>query len=495
MAFVYPPTTIEVDKIVPIHVGHGTHYFEFYNNSPYNIMLRPDNGGLQRNFNPYDILVPWSAKILDFPLEDDVFSYYVDPTFPIAANPGNHFEMQFIADTRPRNPSGIAYSALGLTDAPAAQALSDTLQNQENPPFVDVVRIKNNLDPQTRFYMRNDGSIRWGDGSVAPDLMLEVLQRYYLINHATEQFKANISSQLPTPPDDPNNAFFSFNGSTNAWGDLTAESNSAGGTAFTLNLTAGARSVYIGNDNQFDNLFMDLSVNATSVSGNWQYWNGSNWVNLLPTNDQVTNSIDFRGSGSFRWTLPSNWAQRSLTGIGGTPPDTVVRYWIRYDVVNPAGTSPQILQMRPALPVAPPAVQQPLWEGFDGSGNRTSWLMPDGSLSIKGPAWTVIKNSELPAGYNNNNSLVKWRVFGDTVEFVGRIMVGTGVAAHDTMLFRLPTNARPTGDVRYFPVTTDANNVDVLINAGGELRTYLPGVTGPTYTFIALDNVRFPIVG
>lgn len=79
--------------------------------------------------------------------------------------------------------------------------------------------------------------------------------------------------------------------------------------------------MYFGGFNKYNNLklYIGTAFAATSVTFNWEYWNGSAWVAL--TVKDKTNNLTNLGANWIYFQAPSDWATTAVNGK--------TRYWIR----------------------------------------------------------------------------------------------------------------------------------------------------------------------
>ena len=84
---------------------------------------------------------------------------------------------------------------------------------------------------------------------------------------------------------------------------------------------ATSDAVYIGSSSVFLGLDINLSTVGTgSPAIDWEYYNGSAWVDLTET-DVDTGASTFTASGSFTWDYPYGWSKNAVNGE--------TYYWVR----------------------------------------------------------------------------------------------------------------------------------------------------------------------
>ena len=117
--------------------------------------------------------------------------------------------------------------------------------------------------------------------------------------------------------------FFNYDDTGSAYTDYTDNVNSSSEDTFTLfaAVPAASDAVYIGSGN----IFLGLDVNLSTVGTgspviDWEYWNGTAWVDLTET-DTDTGASTFEASGEFTWSYPYGWATTSV--------NSETNYWIR----------------------------------------------------------------------------------------------------------------------------------------------------------------------
>jgi len=144
-------------------------------------------------------------------------------------------------------------------------------------------------------------------------------------------------------------AVYVYNGS--AYSDQTT--NAYGGNSFTI---GGANWItYIGYEEPFKEVNVTLANAASGWSGTWEYWNGSSWVALNPT-DGTANMTQ---NGKVEFIPPlSNWQRNSV--------NNKELWWIRSRTTNAGSTQPVVagggLKGRNFITFASPYYIQPGWD-------------------------------------------------------------------------------------------------------------------------------------
>ena len=123
----------------------------------------------------------------------------------------------------------------------------------------------------------------------------------------------------------------------------TGGANQIGGS-LPRNIAASNTSTYFGIDTsvadsgQFHNIIYRVSrIAVGSVTGSWQYWNGSTWTSIGTLADiDSSNGFTILGTHSLNFSITSNWATSSPGG--GLP----TGYWLRFVATGTYTTTPQI---------------------------------------------------------------------------------------------------------------------------------------------------------
>jgi len=109
-----------------------------------------------------------------------------------------------------------------------------------------------------------------------------------------------------------------------SWTDNTSESQSPGGTPFTL-LGASTDYTYFGHREKFNKLIFDLQTIGNYGARTWQYSDGfGGWKTLTPDSD---NTSGFTQDGIVAFTPPSDWKQDLVNGVSS-------KFWVRVSVAS-----------------------------------------------------------------------------------------------------------------------------------------------------------------
>ncbi len=104
----------------------------------------------------------------------------------------------------------------------------------------------------------------------------------------------------------PFDAALNYDGSS--YTDNTSEAKTSNGTSFDIVLNTNHVS-YFGKYTEFSDMYISLSGVASSSNPTWEYWNGSAWTSLA---DLVDGTNNLAQSGSISWTLPTDWATKTV---------------------------------------------------------------------------------------------------------------------------------------------------------------------------------------
>lgn len=100
----------------------------------------------------------------------------------------------------------------------------------------------------------------------------------------------------------------------------------------------------------FDSIVLDITNNPEGVSGSWQYWNGAIWTALTTIKDN-TASLMNNDVNSVHWSPPTNWTSTTI--------NSVVAYWVRFNVSSVSSPVPPKQQNRAPYTVIRPHVEIP----------------------------------------------------------------------------------------------------------------------------------------
>ena len=104
-----------------------------------------------------------------------------------------------------------------------------------------------------------------------------------------------------------------------SYGDVTLDCDKDVGNWIPIS-TAGTDYVLFGQNNPFLGITFDLVSGGSYTSIIWQYYNGSTWITITPTE-----TYSFAANGSVQWDLPVDWATY-------TPTFYTAKYYIKMSV-------------------------------------------------------------------------------------------------------------------------------------------------------------------
>lgn len=93
--------------------------------------------------------------------------------------------------------------------------------------------------------------------------------------------------------------------------EKTTEGNDATGSNDVLIGQNTNEVVYFGFDQKFEGVSIDVGTAATGGAASIEYWNGSSWATLAPS-DNVDIENGSNGVMSIKWTRPSSWAKTTV---------------------------------------------------------------------------------------------------------------------------------------------------------------------------------------
>lgn len=109
--------------------------------------------------------------------------------------------------------------------------------------------------------------------------------------------------------------------------DYSDQGQQPAGTGVTLSslaTLANGEALYLGADVPFAGVAVDMSaaVNSNVSTLTVQYWNGSAWVSLAPTDGTASGGATFAQDGLVTWTMPAAglWAKAQLSDGLASPP-------------------------------------------------------------------------------------------------------------------------------------------------------------------------------
>lgn len=118
---------------------------------------------------------------------------------------------------------------------------------------------------------------------------------------------------------------FIYDASGTSYADETADANNT--TATDITFLADADDIwYIGCDNIFNFLRVDISTNGTIGTGTnvWEYWDGDSWETL--TMNLLLYSLNATRDSEYNWNPPDDWATCAVNGT--------TCYWIRNRIIT-----------------------------------------------------------------------------------------------------------------------------------------------------------------
>lgn len=134
--------------------------------------------------------------------------------------------------------------------------------------------------------------------------------------------------------------------------------------------------LYVGRDATFSSMTFFLSTNASStVTPDWEYWNGSTWTDLSETD----NTSGFTSSpGDVNWpTEPVGWTTTTVNGIS--------KYWVRVTGASSPATTPVASYILPEQHAdsttsvervtEEDTFEQTSQDGFGDSDNQEGWSL------------------------------------------------------------------------------------------------------------------------
>lgn len=161
---------------------------------------------------------------------------------------------------------------------------------------------------------------------------------------------------------------FGVVGETSSYTDYT--NNTKTNTAITF-ISASTDVFYLGLENRFTGICVDLSTNGSYTGLSFEYYDGDTWSKL-----SLLDSYTFNTSKFLRWDLPKAWIKYNFTSTEpqtATPPDTEERYWIK--ITATAVTTAAVISEIRAIPYAfytsPTKVYQMLQLKNDFSSNSS----------------------------------------------------------------------------------------------------------------------------
>jgi len=111
---------------------------------------------------------------------------------------------------------------------------------------------------------------------------------------------------------------------------------------YTFVITAAADALYIGMNNLFSGLFIDMGTAGIGSTVVWEFWNGSAWTNLATAHELIDDSVSLTaGTSNYNvtWKIPASWVKRNVGDAGASIANL---YWIRLRAVANYTTDPII---------------------------------------------------------------------------------------------------------------------------------------------------------
>ncbi len=87
-----------------------------------------------------------------------------------------------------------------------------------------------------------------------------------------------------------------------------------------------SRAVYLGDDQPFAGIRIDVGLPGTGGSIRWEYWNGAAWRSLLVSDD--TQGFHNLGPNNVTWSPPDDWLPVALANCPAAP------YWVKVRTTN-----------------------------------------------------------------------------------------------------------------------------------------------------------------
>ena len=106
------------------------------------------------------------------------------------------------------------------------------------------------------------------------------------------------------------------------------EVTGAGTAPVALDTAANGDYLYVGFSDVFGGVLVDMdgaNVNANASVLTAEYWTGAAWAALTITDGTANAGATLKQDGAITWLVPTNWAQRTITGLG-------TKHWVRISV-------------------------------------------------------------------------------------------------------------------------------------------------------------------
>jgi hypothetical protein len=138
---------------------------------------------------------------------------------------------------------------------------------------------------------------------------------------------------------------------------------------FTFVVTAANDALYLGMQNLFSGLFIDMGTAGTATTVLWEYWNGSAWVSLATAHNLIDDSNSLTAGTSdynVTWKVPSNWVKRD---VGDAQASIANLYWIRLRAAGNYAVDPVITALDVYEVVSGVGLRVP----YNGYLERVNW--------------------------------------------------------------------------------------------------------------------------
>jgi len=173
--------------------------------------------------------------------------------------------------------------------------------------------------------------------------------------------------------------FFNYDDGEATFTDYSDEVNSITESPFNLFDDAPATNdyVYIGSSHRFLGIDVVLStagVDSGSTAIDWEYYDGSDWVDLSETDTNAGASI-FTTSGRFTWSFPYGWTQVSVNS-------SEALFWIRGQLTDDYSTDPIVSTMSIRDSIDEPVEMRNYLER-DGNVTFMSKEIPHGTQNVR----------------------------------------------------------------------------------------------------------------
>jgi hypothetical protein len=131
---------------------------------------------------------------------------------------------------------------------------------------------------------------------------------------------------------------------TNAAADAqyTDDTGDVNTGTYTFVITAANDALYIGMNNKFSGLLVDMGTAGIGSTVVWSYWNGASWVNLATAHNLLDDSTSLTaGTSTYNvtWKMPSDWVKRD---VGDAQAEIENMYWVRLNAAGNYTTDPII---------------------------------------------------------------------------------------------------------------------------------------------------------